>query len=73
MLNFLRENRYRQGCCDRDAGLLPRTQDKVYLEGYLKGRPEGLDTTIQYFPSLEEYLVWRTRASGNFGNAGHGN
>lgn len=71
MLNFLREDRYRRGCSDRNAGLLPKTQDKLYLEGYLKGRPEGLDSIIQYFPSLEEYLVWRSRASRNFGNTKH--
>jgi hypothetical protein len=42
-------------------------QNKVYLEGYFKGRPEGLDTIVQYFPSVEEYLVWRARASGKAG------
>jgi hypothetical protein len=60
MLNFLREGRYHQGQRDRDAGFLPRTQDSAYLEGYLKGRPEGLDAVVQYFPSLEDYLRWRS-------------
>jgi hypothetical protein len=69
MLHFLRENLYQQGCCDRQAGLLPRMQKKVYLEGYFKDRPEGLDTIIQYFPSTEEYLIWRARASKNSGSA----
>jgi hypothetical protein len=62
MLNHLWQERYRQGQSDRDAGLLPRMRDTAYLEGYLKGRPEGLDETIQYFSSVEDYLLWKQRA-----------
>ena len=63
MLEHLREIRYQQGQCDRDAGLLPNQQDSIYLEGYLKGRPEGLDGVIQYFPSVEAFLTWRNKTS----------
>lgn len=61
MLNYLWQERYRKGQYDRDAGLLPRMQDAAYLEGYLKGRPEGLDETIQYFSSVDEYLAWKQK------------
>lgn len=61
MLEHLRESRYQQGRRDRDAGLLPRMQDSAYLEGYLKGRPEGLDGIVRYFPSLEAYMHWKYR------------
>ena len=64
MLEYLRERRYQQGRCDRDAGLLPRRQDSAYLEGYLKGRPEGLDGIVQYFSSIEDFMKWKFRASG---------
>jgi hypothetical protein len=63
MLNHIREIRYQQGCCDRRAGCLPKSQDSVYLEGYLKGRPEGLDGIIQFFPSLEVYMKWKFKDS----------
>ncbi len=63
MLNRLREIRYQQGCCDRNAGCLPKMQDSVYLEGYLKGRPEGLDEIVQFFPSLEAYMRWKLKDS----------
>lgn len=63
MFNNLREIRYQKGCSDRDAGILPKMQDSVYLEGYLKGRPEGLDGIIQYFPSFEEYITWKFKDS----------
>ncbi len=56
MLNHLREIRYQEGCRDRDAGCLPKMQDSVYVEGYLKGRPEGLDGIVQFFPSFEVYM-----------------
>lgn len=59
MFNYLRHEQFQKGQRDRDAGLLPRMQDANYLEGYLKGRPEGLDETIQYFVSVEEYLSWK--------------
>lgn len=67
MLEHLRENNYQHGCRDRDMGLLPRRQDSAYLEGYLKGRPKGLDGIIHYFPSIEAYLKWKYRNSGNPG------
>ena len=54
--DYLREQQYQQGCRDREAGLLPRLQDAIYLDGYLKNRPEGLDGVIQYFPSIESYF-----------------
>lgn len=59
MLEYLREQRYQQGQRDRDVGLLPRRHDTDYLEGYLKGRPEGLDGIMQYFPSIDDYLNYR--------------
>ncbi len=62
MFNHLWQEQFQRGRRDRDAGLLPRKQDGAYLEGYLKGRPEGLDDTLQFFPSLEEYLIWKQRA-----------
>jgi hypothetical protein len=62
MFNYLRQEQFQKGQRDRDAGLLPRTQDSGYLSGYLKGRPEGLDATVQYFASLEEYLTWKQRS-----------
>jgi hypothetical protein len=61
MFNYLRQEQFQKGQRDRDAGLLPRTQDSNYLSGYLKGRPEGLDETVQYFTSLEDYLNWKRR------------
>lgn len=61
MLNYLRQAQIQSGQRDRDAGLLPRMQESAYLEGYLKGRPEGLDSTVQYFTSAEEYLLWKQR------------
>jgi hypothetical protein len=63
MLEHLREQHYQQGRCDRDAGLLPRMQGSAYLEGYLKGRPEGLDGVIRYFPTIESYLSWKYKDS----------
>ncbi len=62
LFNLLREQRYQKGCRDRDAGLLPRLQDSAYLEGYLSGRPEGLDGIVQYFPSMEEYIKWKHKS-----------
>lgn len=61
MFNHFWEERFRKGQRDRDAGLLPRLKDAAYLEGYLKGRPEGLDEVIQYFSSIEEYLTWKQK------------
>nr|RNJ68874.1 MAG: hypothetical protein EDM05_13070 [Leptolyngbya sp. IPPAS B-1204] len=61
MFNYLRQEQFQKGQRDRDAGLLPRMQDESYLSGYLKGRPEGLDETIQYFASVDEYLIWKQR------------
>ncbi|MFM7887414.1 MAG: hypothetical protein ACKPCM_12140, partial [Pseudanabaena sp.] len=46
----IREARYQEGQRDRDRGVLPRKDDSAYIEGYLKGRPEGLDEVLQYFP-----------------------
>lgn len=63
MLEHLREQQYQQGRRDRDAGRLPRMEGSAYLEGYLKGRPEGLDGMIQYFPTLESYLKWKYKDS----------
>jgi hypothetical protein len=62
MFNYLRHEQFQKGQRDRDAGFLPRTQDLRYLEGYLKDRPEGLDDTIQYFASVDEYMSWKQRA-----------
>jgi hypothetical protein len=59
MFNNLREIRYQKGCSHRNAGILPKMQDLVYLEGYLKGRPSGLDDIVQFFPSFEEYMKWK--------------
>jgi hypothetical protein len=59
MLEYLRERRYQQGQRDRDAGSLPTRQNVDYLEGYLKGRPEGLDGIMGYFPSVEDYINYR--------------
>ncbi|WNZ27949.1 hypothetical protein HJG54_29205 [Leptolyngbya sp. NK1-12] len=64
MFNYLRQEQFQKGQRDRDAGLLPRMQDESYLSGYLKGRPEGLDSTIQYFASVDEYLIWKQRTRG---------
>lgn len=61
MLEHLREHHYHQGQRDRDAGLLPRMESSVYLEGYLKGRPQGLDEVMQYFPSVDAYMQWKYR------------
>jgi hypothetical protein len=63
MFEHLREQHYQQGCRDRDRGLLPKMQSSVYLEGYLKGRPPGLDGTIQYFSTVESYLKWKNKDS----------
>jgi hypothetical protein len=63
MLEHLREQRYQQGRRDRDAGILPKLQESAYLEGYFKGRPEGLDGMIQYFPTIESYLKWKYKDS----------
>jgi hypothetical protein len=63
MLGGFRDMVYQQGQRDRNSGLLPQKQDSVYLEGYLKGRPEGLDGIMQYFPSIEAYLNWKQRVS----------
>ncbi|MFH7029447.1 MAG: hypothetical protein ACHBN1_29675 [Heteroscytonema crispum UTEX LB 1556] len=63
MLNHLRKIRYQQGCRHRDAGFLPKMKDSVYLEGYLKGRLEGLDGIIEYFPSVEAYMEWKFKDS----------
>ena len=43
MFGNIREARYQEGQRDRDGGVLPCKDDSAYLEGYLKGRPEGLD------------------------------
>lgn len=59
MLEHLREQRYHQGQRDRNAGVLPKSRDFDYLEGYLKGRPEGLDGVVRYFPSVEDYMKWK--------------
>jgi len=56
MLHHIREERYQKGCRDRDAGRLPNMCASAYLDGYLSGRPEGLDDIVQYFPSVEEYI-----------------
>lgn len=61
MLEYLRKQHYQKGQRDRDAGLLPQMDGSIYLEGYLKGRPEGLDGIVQYFPSVESYLHWKYR------------
>jgi hypothetical protein len=63
MLNYLRKIRYQHGCRDRDAGYLPKMQDLVYLEGFLKGRPEGLDGVVQFFPRFEAYMLFKLKNS----------
>lgn len=68
MFNRFREIAYQQGCRDRDAGLLPQKQGSIYLEGYLKGRPEGLDGIMQYFPSVDDYLKWKHKVSDKPGS-----
>ncbi|MGI0492471.1 hypothetical protein ACN4EG_11855 [Alkalinema pantanalense CENA528] len=59
IFNTLNKQQYQQGQHDRDAGLLPQSEHSSYLEGYLKGRPEGLDGIIQYFPTVDFYLKWK--------------
>ncbi|MBW4580321.1 MAG: hypothetical protein KME42_12225 [Tildeniella nuda ZEHNDER 1965/U140] len=61
MLESLRNQHYQQGQRDRDAGLLPRRESSIYMDGYFKGRPEGLDGLVQYFPSVESYLKWKCK------------
>ena len=61
LIDYFTENRYQEGCRDRDAGRLPTTQDSIYLNGYLSDRPKGLDDVVQYYSSLEEYLKNRHR------------
>lgn len=61
MFDHLRKAQFQKGQQDRDAGLLPRMKDESYLSGYFKDRPEGLDETIQYFTSVDEYLSWKKR------------
>lgn len=56
-----REEWFQRGCRDRDAGLLPRSTDSAYWDGYRSGRPLGLDEVIRYFPTLESFLAWRAR------------
>jgi hypothetical protein len=63
MFEHLRERRYQEGQRDRDAGTLPKRQDSIYLEGYLKGRPGGLDEIFQYFSTVEAFLKWRNKHS----------
>ncbi|MEE3715621.1 hypothetical protein V2H45_02555 [Tumidithrix elongata RA019] len=65
MFEHLRETRYQEGCRDRDRGILPSQDDSVYLEGYLKGRPEGLDGIMQYFPTVEDFMKWKYTNSSN--------
>jgi hypothetical protein len=60
--SFEPENRYLV-IADRNTGHLPKSQDSAYLEGYLKGRPEGLDGIVQFFPSLEAYVQWKFKDS----------
>jgi hypothetical protein len=62
MFNHFINTRYEQGLKHRDAGILPQMQDSVYLEGYLKGRPEGLDGILQYFDSVEAYMKWKFKS-----------
>lgn len=68
MLDFLWREHFQRGRRDRDAGLLPKSQDSAYLNGYLKGRPEGLDSTMQYFSSIEEYMAWKQKTRGGRNN-----
>ena len=58
-----REEFFQRGCRDRDAGLLPRSTDSAYWDGYRSGRPLGLDEVIRYFPTLESCLAWRARGA----------
>lgn len=59
MLEHLRNQQYQQGQRDRDAGSLPKMEHSSYMDGYRKGRPEGLDEIVQYFPTAESYLKWK--------------
>lgn len=63
MFRNIREKYYQEGQRDRDGGKLPLKDDSAYLEGYLKGRPEGLDGVMQYFPTVEDYLKWKLKHS----------
>jgi hypothetical protein len=56
-----REEWFKRGCRDRDAGLLPQSTNSAYWDGYRSGRPPGLDGVIRYFPTLEAFLAWRAR------------
>ncbi|MEG3437775.1 hypothetical protein V0288_11655 [Pannus brasiliensis CCIBt3594] len=62
IFHHFQENRYQEGRADRDRGKLPRTKDSLYLNGYLSGRPKGLDDIVQHFSSIEAYLQWKERA-----------
>jgi len=57
-----KEDRFQLGRCDRDAGKLPKLNDSTYLRGYFSDRPEGLDSVVQFFPTIEEYLQWKYRS-----------
>lgn len=57
-----REDRFQRGCSDRDAGKLPKLNDSTYLRGYFSDRPEGLDAVVQFFPTIEDYLLWKYRS-----------
>ncbi len=63
MFKRLTEQHYQQGCRDRQAGLLPRMPGDIYLRGYLQDRPGGLDEVVQYFPTVESYLKWKSKIS----------
>ncbi len=56
-----RDRSYQRGQRDRDAGLLPKTADSAYLEGYLSDRPHGFDEVIRYFSTFDEFIVWQSR------------
>lgn len=56
---------FEQGCRDRKAGLLPRMMSSAYLRGYNDERLGGLDEIVQYFPTLEAYLAWKSKPYGS--------
>ncbi len=58
-----RESRFQEGCRDRHAGILPRKKNHDYLEGYLQDRPAGLDVVVAYFPTVEDYMMWKLNHS----------
>ncbi|MBF2025577.1 MAG: hypothetical protein IGS48_02260 [Oscillatoriales cyanobacterium C42_A2020_001] len=61
-LDHRHEEHFQLGCRDRLAGSLPKLKDAAYLSGYFADRPEGLDSVMQFFPTVEQYWEWKQRS-----------